>query len=45
MVASAAAQQEAHTEAEQQLIERIKTVEAALSEEKESGQSLRVKTS
>ena len=44
MAASAAAQQAAHAEAEQQLIERLKTVEAALSEARESEQSLRVCT-
>ena len=42
MAASAAAQQAAHAEAEQQLIERLKTVEAALSEARESEQFLRV---
>ena len=45
MAASAAAQQAAHAEAELQLIERLKTVEAALSEERESEQSLRVRPS
>ena len=42
MAASAAAQQAGHAEAEQQLIQRLKTVEAALSEARESEQALRV---
>ena len=42
MAASAAAQQSAHAEAELQLIEHLKVVDAALSEARESEQSLRV---
>ena len=42
MAASAAAQQAGHAEAEQRLIERLQTVEAALSEARESEHSLGV---
>ena len=42
MAASAATQQAANAEAEQRLIERLKTVEAALSEARESEQALSV---
>ena len=42
MAASASAQQAAHAEAEERLTERLKTVEAALSEIRGSEHSLRV---
>ena len=42
MAASAPAQQAAQAEAEERLTERLKTVEAALSEIRESEHSLRV---